>query len=983
MGTSLNSGPSPLSTIDSDIAAFSHERSFELQNGIVIKARHWKSGPANAETRDCRRFIAFHGFLDNASSFDLLAPLLLKQLGPEPVEIVALDLAGHGLSSHRTTEDYALWRYVGDADQVVEQLGWQRHAIIGHSMGGAVSTIYSGLYGSRVTLCILLDNFGPLTRDVDDQPQHLLEHLSQKRGLVKKHLPFHPSIESACKARSQGGDFGIDPEYARVLMPRGLRPAERTLDDGTVVKGWTWTTDRLLTIRSAQSLSEVYAKAFMSRISCPVLAVLAEEGLLPMADGGDIDEWKNYRVEWMKTKVTIKGVPGCHSVHMENAPLVAEKDRPISPRYSFDCVAFLPWKVPEETKTWQGNFISWSCGIIWFLSEFTLDLVLIALGKSIEDGSTIRGSVGAKEKDSYIDIQLQRQREEFSRFKSETMDDDVEALAVENSENIHDEEDVVVGVLATIKEEEEEEEKILVACETIEEDVAVEMTPYTEEEAAEKDLVTKEMMMEDVIVDMTTTTEVEGVTVEIMKDDAAEMAATAKEGVIVNEDEQQSIGTLSEQPSVQLEGNRNSDHCSDLTFVIDGEQTEAVSHSNTESGSKHDLKIAPEKGVEEECQYQPQDQACHDTPQVESTVYLSSDNYSSDSEVESEGSTDGSEGCTCHDDSDICSKEIATMTPDQSDSISLTQIETPIHIESSTPANMFLTWSERKTFSSADEPIVDDLVAFASLIRQNMPRRYVDPITSPGIAAKIYREAALANIEYTDYNSDHSSEYPVAESNSPIDESNFSVAESNSPVAESNFPVAELNSPIAESNFPVTESNFPVTESNFPVAESNSFAAESNFPVAESNDSNTSTTAENTAPTATVAATTTTTTTQKKKKKKNKKKNQAKRQEQSQDSDAYEIDEMDGQGLDANTPMSMSSKEANQSLKRLMETPSSGLDMSIMSTIAACSLDGKFTELGSVAALTKENGDLGNFYLDALTRTPWERKPSREPVCAK
>lgn len=75
--------------------------------------------------------------------------ILLEQLGPEPVEILALDLAGHGTSDHRTSEDYALWRYIEDADQIVEQLGWQRHAIIGHSMGGAISTLYAGLFESR------------------------------------------------------------------------------------------------------------------------------------------------------------------------------------------------------------------------------------------------------------------------------------------------------------------------------------------------------------------------------------------------------------------------------------------------------------------------------------------------------------------------------------------------------------------------------------------------------------------------------------------------------------------------------------------------------------------------------------------------------------------------------------------------------------------------------------------------------------------
>ena len=138
---------------------------------------------------------------------------------------------------------------------------------------------------NRVTLCVLLDNFGPLTRDVEDQPQHLLEHIAEKKALTAKRLPIHPTIDSACKARSQGGAYGIQQEYARLLMPRGLRPMERTMEDGTVVQGWTWTTDRLLTIRSAQSMSEGFAKAFMSRICCPVLCALAEGGLLGMIEG--------------------------------------------------------------------------------------------------------------------------------------------------------------------------------------------------------------------------------------------------------------------------------------------------------------------------------------------------------------------------------------------------------------------------------------------------------------------------------------------------------------------------------------------------------------------------------------------------------------------------------------------------------------------------------------------------------------------------
>ncbi|KAF9205345.1 hypothetical protein BGZ59_000523 [Podila verticillata] len=295
------------------------ERSFELRNGLVLTAKHWKTG-GDCRVRDARRFLAFHGFLDNAASFDLLAPLMLQQLGPEPVEIVALDLAGHGMSSHRQSEDYGLWRYVEDADQVVEQLGWQKHALIGHSMGGAAASMYAGLFGSRLTVTILLDNFGPFTRSIEDQPDHLLEHIQEKKNMPNKRLPFHPTIDSACQARSKSGQWEIEYESAKMLVPRGLRPVERTDEQGNTVQGWTWSTDQLLTIRSAQSLSEKYVQAFVQRITSPVLAVLASRGVANMM--GMVEERKS----WMtKTEVTIKVVEGGHSVHMEDAPAVARE----------------------------------------------------------------------------------------------------------------------------------------------------------------------------------------------------------------------------------------------------------------------------------------------------------------------------------------------------------------------------------------------------------------------------------------------------------------------------------------------------------------------------------------------------------------------------------------------------------------------------------------------------------------------------------
>ncbi|KAG0053156.1 hypothetical protein BGZ90_006293 [Linnemannia elongata] len=53
--------------------------------------------------------------------------------------------------------------------------------------------------------------------------------------------------------------------------------------------------------------------------------------------------------------------------------------RPVPPsRRKLDYIGFLP--IPEKAKSWQGSLVAVFCGLVWFFSEFTLDIVLIVLG---------------------------------------------------------------------------------------------------------------------------------------------------------------------------------------------------------------------------------------------------------------------------------------------------------------------------------------------------------------------------------------------------------------------------------------------------------------------------------------------------------------------------------------------------------------------------------------------------------------------------
>ena len=58
-----------------------------------------------------KKILCLHGWLDNAASFNRLAPLLLDSSSPltdeqlqQPMEILALDFPGHGLSGHKSVD---------------------------------------------------------------------------------------------------------------------------------------------------------------------------------------------------------------------------------------------------------------------------------------------------------------------------------------------------------------------------------------------------------------------------------------------------------------------------------------------------------------------------------------------------------------------------------------------------------------------------------------------------------------------------------------------------------------------------------------------------------------------------------------------------------------------------------------------------------------------------------------------------------------
>jgi len=87
-------------------------------------------------------------------------PVLARSALPK---VVVLDQRGHGESDSPTTADFSIERCARDALELLDELGWSRCAVVGHSWGASVALRMRSLAGHRIAATGLIDGgvWGP------------------------------------------------------------------------------------------------------------------------------------------------------------------------------------------------------------------------------------------------------------------------------------------------------------------------------------------------------------------------------------------------------------------------------------------------------------------------------------------------------------------------------------------------------------------------------------------------------------------------------------------------------------------------------------------------------------------------------------------------------------------------------------------------------------------------------------------------------
>lgn len=215
----------------------------------TLEGLHWSRPGAP-------KVLCLHGWLDNAASFVPLAPYL------KDFDLLALDFAGHGFSSHRPEASrYYLHDNLYDLDAALDELAWDQCHIIGHSMGGGIASAFAAALPERVKRLVMLDAIGIITLPTDQASRQLRLSMKSVRK-DRSELRRYESVEAAMLARQKSSSLSDDA--ARLLCERSL---EHTGDY------YQWRTDPRLKWRSPYLMSDAQALDLLTAIRAPTLVI--------------------------------------------------------------------------------------------------------------------------------------------------------------------------------------------------------------------------------------------------------------------------------------------------------------------------------------------------------------------------------------------------------------------------------------------------------------------------------------------------------------------------------------------------------------------------------------------------------------------------------------------------------------------------------------------------------------------------------------
>lgn len=238
--------------------------------------------------RDAPPLILQHGGRDHCRSWDWIAEELRHDW-----HVICPDLRGHGDSAWSADGEYSLDAYVYDFAQLVHTLGYDQVTIIAHSLGGTITSRFTGLYPDKVAKYVNIEGLGLTERDLAERQRlsfqdKFREWIDKKRKAAARAPRRYPTLEAAYKRMIEENDY-LTEEQARHLTIHGASRNE----DGT----FSWKFDPYLNVWPVHDLTPEQIQSLWHSITCPTLLLWGNDSFFSSpANDGRLDHFRNAKL---------------------------------------------------------------------------------------------------------------------------------------------------------------------------------------------------------------------------------------------------------------------------------------------------------------------------------------------------------------------------------------------------------------------------------------------------------------------------------------------------------------------------------------------------------------------------------------------------------------------------------------------------------------------------------------------------------------
>lgn len=226
-------------------------------NGLRLSVlRHRDEGAAPSGLS----VLLLHGYMDAAATWDRVA-VALARAGHD---VVTPDLRGFGESDRIGAGGYYHFPdYVADVAGLVDALAPARLAIVGHSMGGTIASLFTGTFPDRVERLALLEGFGPMAMDASLGVDRMRAWLRDMKRVARADRPLSSLAEAVERLRVNHARVRVD-----VLEEMATKLTRRDAEGRLV-----WAFDPVHRTTSPSLFQTDVFRAFLAQIGCPVLCV--------------------------------------------------------------------------------------------------------------------------------------------------------------------------------------------------------------------------------------------------------------------------------------------------------------------------------------------------------------------------------------------------------------------------------------------------------------------------------------------------------------------------------------------------------------------------------------------------------------------------------------------------------------------------------------------------------------------------------------